>query len=81
VRKSVRVLGVTVETEYLVMLGLFVAGLWFLSSGVTQAEIMLFDEGHYIGVARHYAAGEFVDPQWSEDSPRRGSVTPSWRGG
>jgi hypothetical protein len=69
VRTSVCVPAVTIETEVLVMLGLFVAGLWFLSSGLTQAQIMLSDEGHDIGVARDDAAGGSVDPSTGVATP------------
>jgi dolichyl-phosphate-mannose-protein mannosyltransferase len=53
-----------------IAIAIFLAGIVFLFSDLGRATILVFDEGHYVGVARHHSQGAWIDPQWGVNSPR-----------
>ncbi|MBI2079020.1 MAG: phospholipid carrier-dependent glycosyltransferase [Euryarchaeota archaeon] len=49
---------------------IFVAAFGFYQFQVDQPPIIVFDEAHYVKVARNYTRGVLVDPAWGDPRPQ-----------
>jgi dolichyl-phosphate-mannose-protein mannosyltransferase len=52
--------------QWFVVLAIFGAALLWYGSGIAHPDAIVFDEVHYVGVARHYENGTFINPEWGE---------------